>query len=224
MNVENIAREGLATGRTAQEEGQLAISSGVLCEVVINDQYVAARFHEMFRDAGRSIRSNVGETRWLVAFGHHDNGVIHRTLFPQYGHGFGNRGSALADGAIDTQDIQITLVEDGIDGNGGFASLAVSQNQLPLAAPDWNQRINDLEAGLEWHGHGRTVHDGRSRTLDGQALGRSQRPVAIMGPPQGVNNASKQFVAHGDVHESAHSFDFVACVQVPVFAQKYDTD
>jgi hypothetical protein len=47
----------------------------VLREVVVNDQHVATRFHEMLRDAGRGVRSDVGKAWRVVALGHHDDGV-----------------------------------------------------------------------------------------------------------------------------------------------------
>ena len=38
MQIEHIARIGLATGRTAQQQGQLSIRGGVFGEVIIDDQ------------------------------------------------------------------------------------------------------------------------------------------------------------------------------------------
>ena len=69
MNVEDVAGEGFASGRTAKQEGKLAIGVGVLGEIVVNDQHVATCFHEILRDAGRRVRSDVGETGRIVAFG-----------------------------------------------------------------------------------------------------------------------------------------------------------
>ena len=176
VDVEDVAGKGFASGRTAEQEGKLAIGAGVLREVVVNDQHVAARFHEMLRDAGRGVGRDVGEARRVVAFGDDDDGVIHRALFAQVGHGLGDGGSALADGAIDAQHILAALVQDGVDRDGGLARLAVAQNQFALAAPDGNERIDDLEAGLERHGDRRAVHDGRRRGV--RWAGARWRPPA----------------------------------------------
>ena len=59
-------------------------------EVVVNNQHIAARFHEIFRDAGRGVRSDVSEAGRVVAFGHDHDGVIHRALFPQSGDSLGH--------------------------------------------------------------------------------------------------------------------------------------
>jgi hypothetical protein len=82
-------------------------------------------------------------------------------------------------GAIDAQDIPAALVEDRVDRDGGLARLPVTENQLALAAPDGNERIDHLQAGLKRHGDRRAVHDGRGGAFDGQALAGLRQPVAI---------------------------------------------
>ena len=169
VDVEDVAGKGFAPGRPAEQEGELAIGSGVLREVVVNDQHIAPGFHEMLRDAGGGVRGDVGEPGRVVALGDDHDGVFHRAFLAKVGHGLGHGGSALADGAIDAEDILAALVENGVDGDGGFARLPVAQDQLALAAPDGNKRIDDLEAGLQRHGDGRAIHDGRGGAFDGQA-------------------------------------------------------
>ena len=80
VDVEDVAGEGLAPGRPAEQEGELAIGAGVLREVVVDDQHVAARLHEVLRDAGRGVGSDVGEPGRVVALGHDHDGVVHRAL------------------------------------------------------------------------------------------------------------------------------------------------
>ena len=77
MQVEDVARKRFASGRTSQQQGQLAIGARMMGEVVVDDQHVATRFHEMLGDAGRGIRRDVGQTRRLVALGHHHDRVFH---------------------------------------------------------------------------------------------------------------------------------------------------
>ena len=108
--------------------------------------------------------------------------------------------------------------------NGCLARLSVAQNQFALAAPDGNERINDLQAGLERHGDGRAVHDGRGGAFDGQALAGTHRPVAIEGPTERINDASQQTLAHGHIHDPARALDFIARVQIPVVAEQHDAD
>src|SRR5450755_296119 len=124
-------------------------------EVVINYQHVAASLHEMLRDAGRGIGGYVSETRRVVAFGHDQDRVIHRAIFPQGCHGLCDGGRTLADSTINAQYILVALVEDGVDRNGSLPRLAVTENQLALAAPDRNECIDDFQPGLERDGNRR---------------------------------------------------------------------
>ena len=218
VDIEDVARKRFTPGRPAEQEREFAVGAGVLGEVVINDQYIAARLHERLRDAGCGVRSDVSETGRIVAFGHDNDGVIHRALFPQGRHGLGNGGRALADGTIDAQYVLAALVEDGVDRNGGLARLAVAENQLALAAPNGNERINDFEAGLKRHGDGCAVHDGRGGAFDGQALAGGHRSAAIQWPAERVDDTPQQSVAHGHIHDPARALDFISRVEMPVFA------
>jgi hypothetical protein len=100
----------------------------------------------------------------------------------------------------------------------------VAQNQLPLAAADGNESINDHEAGLKRHGDRCAVHDGRCRAFNGQSLAGGHRPVVVERPTERVNDASQQCVAHGHVHDPARALDFIARMQMPVFAEQHDAD
>ena len=214
VDVEDVAGEGFAAGRPAQQQRELAIGARVLREVVVDDQHVAARLHEVLGDAGRGIGSDVGEARRVVALGHDDDGVLHRALLAQVGHDLGDGGGALADRAIDAHDVLAALVEDGVDRDGGLARLPVAQDQLALAAADGNERIDDLQARLQRHGDRRAVHDRRRRALDRAGACRRQRALAVERPAERVDHAPEQAVAHRHVHDAAGALDFVARMQL----------
>ena len=224
MDVEDVAGKGLAPGRTPQQQGKLAIGAGVMGEIVVDDQHVAARFHEMLGDAGRRVGRDVGEPGRVVAFGDDDDGVVQRAFVAEVGDGLGHRGRALADGAVDAHDIVAVLVEDGVDRDGRLAGLPVAQDQFALAAADRNERIDDDQAGLQRHGHGRAVHDGRGGALDGQAIAGSDRPPVIERPAERVDDAAQQPFADGHIHDAAGALDLVARLQVPVVAEQHDAD
>ena len=81
VDVEDVAGEGFAAGRPAKQQRKLAIGAGVMGEVVVDDQHVATRFHEMLGDAGRGVRRDVGEAGRVVALGHDHDRVVHRAVF-----------------------------------------------------------------------------------------------------------------------------------------------
>ena len=64
----------------------------------------------------------------------------------------------------------------------------------------------------------------RCRAFDRQALARGHRPVAIERPAKRVDDAPQQSVAHGHIHDPARALDFIAGVQMPVFAEQHDAD
>jgi hypothetical protein len=90
MNVEDVAGERLAPGRAPQQEGELAIGAGVMRQIVVDDEHVAAPFHEILRDARRGVGRDIDEAGRVVAFGDNDHGVVHRALFAEVGHDLGD--------------------------------------------------------------------------------------------------------------------------------------
>ena len=193
-------------------------------QIVVNDEHVPARFHEMLRDAGRGVGGDVGEPGRVVAFGHDDDGVIHRAVFAQVGDDLGDGGRTLADRAIDAQHILVALVQNGVDRDGGLAGLPVAEDQFALAAADRNERIDDDDAGLQRHGDEGAVHDRPGGALDGQTLAGGDRPFAIEWPAQRVDDAPDQSIAHRHVHHTTRTLDLVARVQMLAFAKEHDAD
>ena len=196
----------------------------MLGEIVVHDQHVAAGLHEGLGDTGRGVGRDIRETGRVVTLRHDHDGVGHRPLFPKGGYGLRHGRSALADGAIDAYDILALLIENGIDCNGGLAGLAVPENQLTLPAPHGNERIDDLETGLERNRDGRALHDRRGGTLDWKARFGDYRTIAIQRPTQRVHDASEQGFAHGHIHNPAGTPDFIACMEEPVVPEQDDAN
>src|SRR5208282_5681897 len=137
----NIAWESFPAWGATEEERQLTIGARVMREIVVHDQHVAPRFHEVLGDAGPSVGSDVGEPRRVVTLGHDHDGVVHRAFLSEDGHGLCHGGSSLADRAVHADDILSSLVEDRVDRNSRLARLPVAQNQLALAAAYRNECV-----------------------------------------------------------------------------------
>ena len=82
MDEEDVARESLAARRAAEKKRDLAVGLGVLREVVVDDEHVATRFHEMLGDARRGVRRDVGESWRFVALRDDHDRVLQRAVFP----------------------------------------------------------------------------------------------------------------------------------------------
>src|SRR5204863_6286462 len=93
----------------------------------------------------------------------------------------------LPDGDVDAVEllallarrVDVLLVDEGIERDGGLAGLAVADDQLALAAADRDQRVERLEAGLHRLMH-RLARDNAGRFhLDAAALGRLDWALAV---------------------------------------------
>jgi len=92
-----------------------------------------------------------------------------------------------------------TLVDNGIDSNGSFASLAIPDNQFSLAAANGNQTVNGLEAGLEGLVNGFARDDARSFDFDQpftQRAGKGACPV--QGDTEGIKNTTQKAKSGGN--------------------------
>src|SRR5665213_3062135 len=89
------------------------------------------------------------------------------------------------------------LVEDGVDGDGSLAGLAIAENQFALATTDRDQCVDGFQAGLQGHTHSRAIHDVWCRTFNGETFLRSDRAFAVERIAQWVDHASQQTFAPG---------------------------
>ena len=69
----------------------------------------------------------------------------------------------------------------------------------------------------------RSMMGGAGRSMGRRSLAATA-PVAIERPAKRIDDAPQQSVAHGHVHDPARALDFVAGVQMPVFAEQHDAD
>ena len=135
MSPGNASRPG---GRRKQQR-QFAIGASVMGEIVVHDQHVAAGFHKRLCDAGRGVRRNVSESRWIVAFRHDHDGVVHRPFSRNLATTFATADARWPIAQSDAYDVLVPLVEYRVNRDGRFACLSIAQNQLALAAANGNQ-------------------------------------------------------------------------------------
>ncbi len=120
-----------------------------------------------------------------AAVGVHDDGVSIATA-RQASPPCWQPWSLLADGHVDADHVLAALVDDGIDGNGRLAGLAVADDELALAAADGDHGVDGQDARLQRFAHRRAVDNARGLELDGAPM-RSVRmsPKPSMGSPSG---------------------------------------
>ena len=153
MQVEDVARVGLAARRPAQQQRHLAVGLGLLGQVVVDDEGVLAVVHPVLAHGAPGVGGQVLERGRVGGAGQDDHGVLEGAVALEGGDGLGDRGLLLADGDVDALHPQALLVEDGVDGDGGLARLAVADDQLALAAADRGHGVDGLDARLQRLGH-----------------------------------------------------------------------
>ena len=139
-----------------------------------------------------------------------------RVVFFQGLDDLGDGGTLLPDGDIDTNHIAAALVQDGVHRHGGFARLAVADDQFALAASDGDHGVDGLESRLQRLAHGLAIHHARGDALDGAILVGEDGSFAVGGAAQRIHDAAHQGVAHRHRHDAIGALDDVAFLDLGV--------
>ena len=142
MKIEDITWESLTTGWASQEEGHLTVSDSLLGEIVVDDEGVLAVVTEVLANSATRVWGQELEWSGLRSGSGNDDGVLESIAVAEETHDVGNGGALLTNSNVDavkrlgvvTLLVDILLVEDSVDGDGGLASLSVANNKLTLAS------------------------------------------------------------------------------------------
>jgi len=165
---------------------------------------MTAGITEVLTDGGTRKRSEILHSSRVGSRGSHHDGIVHGTLFTQGVHDAGHRRTFLTDGHIDTvhriSGFKVrTLVDDGIDGDGGLTRLTVADNQLTLSATDRNHRIDGLQTRLQRFGYRLTEDNSRRLALQRHfAELAANLTASVQRHAQRVDDTSQHGFAHVD--------------------------
>src|SRR6185437_4584502 len=232
VQIEHIARIGFAARRTAQQQRHLAVGDGLLGKIVIDDHGVHAVIAEIFAHRAAGERRDVLHRGRIGRRRRNDDRVFQRALLFEHLHELRNRRTLLTDRDVDAVQLEVLvrlgverlLVQDGVERDRGLAGLAVTDDQLALAATDRNQRIDRLEAGSHRLVHRLARNDAGRLDVDALALSRLDRTLAVNRIAERVDDAAEQALADGRVHDRAGALDGLAFLDLAVGAEDHDTD
>ncbi len=219
MQIENVARVGLATGGTFQDKRHLTISHGVLREIIVNDERIHAVIHEPLAHRRPGKGREILVRRALRGGRGNDRGVGHRAIFLQYGESARDVGVFLTNRDVNAIErtmvlelpllrrlVQARLADDGIDRNRRLARSAVADDQLALSATDRNHRVDGHDPGLHRLADAPAFDDaGRDFFHRIESLG-VDRPLVIDRLAESVNDAAKQAPCRPVPAEASRSF------------------
>ena len=146
VQVEHITWVSLTTWGTSQQQGHLTVGDGLLGQIVVDDEAVHAVVTEVLTNSAAGVRSQ--ELKWggIRGSGSNHNSVLEAVALSEESDDVGDGGSLLTDGDVDAVEglnqvaglVGRLLVEDGVDGDGGLASLSVTNDKFTLTATNWD--------------------------------------------------------------------------------------
>ena len=219
MQIEDVARIGFASRRTAQEERHRAVRSGVLRQIVIDAERMAALVHEVLRHGDARIRREILQRSAVRRRCRDDDGILHRARVFERLDDARDRGRLLANGDIDADAVLPLLVQDRIDGDRRLARAAVADNQLALAATDRHEAVDRLEPRLQRLMDGLPVRNARRGELDGAMLRSLDRTLAVDRTPESVDDAADHVLADRHLHDLLRALDRRTFLDFRVAAQ-----
>ena len=138
VQIENVARICFATGRTAQQQGNLTVSNSLFGQVIIYNQCVFTAVAEELAHSTTCIRCDILQSRSFRSSRSNHNRVFHCTMLFQFAYYVSNRRRFLTDCNINTDNACTFLVNNSIQCYGCFTCLAVTNDQLTLTATNRN--------------------------------------------------------------------------------------
>ncbi len=224
MQVEDIARIGLATRRAAQQQRHLAVGEGVLGEVVVDRERVLAVVEEVLGHRAAGVRSHELDRRRLVGGRGDDDRVVERPgLVEDSGH-LDDGGHPLADRDVDADQVLVLVVDDRVDRDRRLAGLAVADDQLALAAADRDHPVDRLEPGLHRLGDRLALDHAGSLELGRAVLGGVDLALVVERPAERIDDPAEQLLAHRDLEQAAGALHRVALDDLVPVAEQHHPD
>ena len=158
-------------------------------------------------------------------------GVLPRVVLLEHAADLRDGRPLLADRDVDAVErlggvalvVHLLLHEDGVDGDGGLAGLAIADDQLALPAADRDEAVHGLEAGLHRLVHALARENARRLHLDTGALEVVDRALAVDRVAEGVDHAAEEPGADADVHNGARALHHVAFEDLTIVTEDHNT-
>jgi len=192
VQVKNVTGIGLAAGWLAGQQCQLAVSCGMLGQIVDDDQRMLAVIPEIFGDRETRERRDPLQSGGGRCRGDDKDAAFGGAMLPHRFDDPPHRGRALADRHIDADDVRVLLIDDRIDADGRLAGSPVADDQLALAAPDREQGVDYQNARIHRFGHEIAFDNRGCRAFDWHFRFGLYRLVPVERPAERIDDAAEQ--------------------------------
>ena len=219
VQIEDVARIRFTPRRSSQQQRHGTVGDRVLGQIVVDDQHVLALVHEVLAHRAACVRGDVLDRRNVGSRRRNNDRLLHNAFvfecLDQLCHG----GLLLPDGNIDTDDVRIFLVEDGVDRDRGLTGLTVADDQLALPAADRDHAVDSLKTCLQRLLDGLSLQNARRRIFDRSGLFRLDRALAVDRLSECIDNASDERIADRHFNNGAGRLDDVSLFDTFVGSQ-----
>ncbi len=213
MKIEDVSGIGFAAGWTTKKKGELPVGSRLLGEIVVDAEHVLgclallALPHEVFTHGRTGIGSDVLQRSGTGGTGVDHDRVVHGAIGSKRVDNTGDSRILLTDSDVDADDRVIgapvfLLVDDGVDGDGGLAGLAVTDDELSLTTSDGNHRVNGLDACLQRFLDGLSGGDTRSHDVELHGLGAVDGALAVQWLTKRIDHSTQHAFADWNFKQS----------------------
>ena len=146
MEVEDISWVSLSSWRSSKQERHLSVGNGLLGQIVVDDQGVLSVVSEPFTHGTSSEWSQELKGSGVRGGSGDNDGVLQGVVLLEGLDELSNSGSLKTDGDVDTVKllllvgtvVDLLLVKNGINGDGGFTGLSITNDKLSLSSTDLN--------------------------------------------------------------------------------------
>ncbi len=209
MAIEHVTRVRFAARRTTHQQTHLAISDGLLAQVVVDDQRMAAVEHEVFGHRRPGVGSDVLQrcgcrapatitVVYSIAPCRSSTSTTPAT-----------DGVLLADRDVKALNVCAFLVQDRVDSDRRLARLSVANDQFALTTSDRRHRIDRFDAGLHRFADRLSFGNAGGDDFDWASDVGLHGAFAVERIAERIEHAADHGIAGGNRQQCAERFDFV---------------
>jgi hypothetical protein len=225
----------------------LTVSDGLLGQVIVNDQGVLAVVTEPLSHGASREGGEILERGGLGGGRGDNDGVLHGVVLLKGLDELSDGRSLLSDSDVNTVKllalvgtvVPLLLVEDGVNGDGGFTGLTITDDKLTLTTANLkvsrgfcgnlksthrNQGVDGLKTGLHGLVDGPTGENSRGLELSLGSADRLDRSLAVNGVSERVNDPAQKTGSDGHIHNLSGTLDSVALLDKTIVTEDGDTD
>merc|ERR1711970_53968 len=232
VQVEDITWVGFSSWWSSEKEGHLSVGDGLFGQIVVHDQSVSSVISEPFSHGASRVWSQVLKWGGVGGGGDNNNTVFQAISFFQNVDQLTDSRLFLADGDVDavqffgfiTFVVESFLVQDGVQSDGGFSGLSITDDQFSLASTDWDQRVDGFQTRLHWFVDGFSGDNTWGFDVDSSSFFGVDWSFTVNGVSEWIDNSTEEFWSDWDVDDGTGSSYDVTFFNFSIVTEDDNTD